>query len=231
MIVNNIDVTIIRKKIKNAHLYVKPPYGNVEVTCPENYSDENVRLFVITKLSWIKRQQESFQGQLRQSEREYVSGETVFLFGKQYYLQVDYSSKGYKIIVDVNKIKFIVRQDSTVKQREKQFNEWFREKLNECLKTLVPKCESKTGIKSNGYKIINMKSKWGSCTIDKRIINLNLQLVKKDYSSIEYVVIHELIHLIDSTHGPKFINLMNGFIPNWKEIRDNLNSQTLEKFK
>ena len=124
MKVNGLDINVIKKKIKNIHLYVKPPYGDVELTCPENYSDESIELFVRSKLGWIQKRKSEFASQLRQTKRQYVSGETVYLFGKQYYLKVKPIAQNYDIQIDGDNIIFCVRKDSTTTQKREHFNDW-----------------------------------------------------------------------------------------------------------
>lgn len=230
MKISDIEVNIIKKNIKNAHLYVKPPDGIVEVSCPLNYSDENVRLFVSTKLSWIRRQREKFLNQPRQSRRQYISGETVYLFGKQYFLQVDYNLKSYNIKKDNEKIYFVVREGSSVKQREKIINEWYRELLKTALDSIITKIVDKSGLRCNGYSITNMKSKWGSCNIKTKKLNFNLQLIKAPIPCIEYVVLHELAHTIEMHHNAHFISILDKFMPTWREIKNQLNSQYIDQY-
>lgn len=230
MEVNGIKFEVFRKNIKNAHLYVKPPYGKIEVSCPLNYSDENIKLFVRTRLGWIKKQQESFYNQARQSKREYVSGETVYLLGKQYYLQVDYTPKTYNISIDCDKVIFEVRKNSTTEQREKVFNNWYRSILKKELDVLIPKWESKTGLNCAGFLITNMKAKWGSFNAKSRKVNLNLQLVKKSIVCIEYIILHELAHSIEKTHNNRFLAILDKYMPTWKEIKDLLNAQCLDSY-
>lgn len=227
MLVNDIEVKVIRKNIKNVHLYVKPPAGDVEVTCPLLYSDENIKLFVRTRINWIRRQKEAFDKQSRQSKREYVSGETMYLFGNQYFLQIDYDSRQYNIKQSGEKIHFVVRKGSTVKQREAVFNAWYRSKLKKVLDSLVVKIEKQTGLNCSSYSITNMQSKWGSCNTETKRINLNLQLVKVPLICIEYVVLHELAHTVEKSHNGKFIAILDQFMPTWREVKELLNSQTI----
>ena len=135
--VSGISIHVEKKNIKNMHLYVKPPEGRVEVSAPMTLSDESIELFVRTKLGWIRKQQEKFRVQPRQGEREYVSGETLYLWGKQYYLQVLYNGKGNSLIIDGDKAILTVRKESTIKQRENFVNEWYRERLKKQIELLL----------------------------------------------------------------------------------------------
>lgn len=230
MNINGLEVKVTRKNIKNTHLYVKPPIGDIEVTCPLDYPDESVKLFVLTRIRWIRKQIDAFKNQPRQSKREYVSGETVYLFGKQFYLQVDYDNKKYNISIEGHKIHFVIRNGSTIKQRETVFNKWYRSILNDNLEKLIPKIENRTGLQCSGYIITNMQSKWGSYNGKTKKINLNLQLVKVPVICIEYVILHELAHTIENTHNDKFIAILDKYMPSWREIQDLLNSQTISHY-
>lgn len=230
MIVNGIDVKVTKKDIKNLHLYVKPPDGKVEVTCPLNCLDESIALFVRTRISWIKRKQSEFSMQPRQSVREYVSGETYYLWGKQYFLVVNYDKKSYSIAVDKDQLVFTVRENSTKEQRESVFKEWIRNLLKKEIEKTLSKWEETTGLYASNYQIRNMLRKWGTCSQKTRKITLNLQLVTKRFLCLEYVILHELAHLKENTHDKNFIAIMNKYMPNWREIKKQLNASPLNAF-
>jgi len=227
MVVNGITVNVLKKNIKNVHLYVKPPDGEVMLTCPLDYPDENIALFVRTKLGWIRRKKEEYAVQPRQTERQYVSGETVYLWGKQYFLQVDYDARSYNITIDGNKVIFVVRKNSTTEQRRSAFTEWYRRIFKQELEKLVPKWENITGLKCSKYEVLNMRSKWGSCNHDTRKVVLNLQLAKKDFQCVEFVILHELVHIKEKNHTKRFVSIMDSYMPNWREVKNKLNSQPL----
>jgi len=209
------------------HLYVKPPNGRVEVSVPLKMSNETIERFVRTKISWIKKRINQFEQQLRQSEREYVSGETLYVWGKQYYLSNEYGSK-HSIVLSGDKVILTIRRESTVKQREKIVREWYRDQLKVEVKRLLPKWEKITDLKCASWQTKYMTSRWGSCNIKKRKIWLNLQLAKKPLESLEYVILHELVHLTEKHHNERFISLMDNYMPMWREIRGTLNGQTLD---
>lgn len=227
MIVSGIDVRIDRKKIKNMHLYVKPPNGIVSVSAPLNIKDDSIERFVRTKITWIKTQKSSFSQQLRQTERQYVSGETLYLWGKQYFLQVDIGKKG-NIEISGNTVIFTVRQDSSVKQRDKFINEWYRKQLKNEITIFLPKWESETDIKCDSWQTKYMTSKWGTCNIKDRKIWLNLQLAKKPIECLEYIILHELIHMRVKNHNADFIALMDRYMPSWRDVKKKLNEQILD---
>lgn len=228
IVVNDTEVSVTKKAIKNMHLYVKPPDGRVEVSAPLSLSDESIVLFIRAKIGWIHRQQEKFRKQLRQTVREYVSGEALYVWGRQYYLLVNYSNKGNSLVLDGEKAILTVRERSTAAQREKYVAEWYRGILKAEIERVLPKWEENTGLHPNGWQIKNMKTRWGTCNVNTRKIWLNLQLAKKTPECLEYVIVHELMHLIERSHNEKFVALMDQYLPNWREVRKKLNTQILD---
>ena len=216
--VSGIQIKIEKKNIKNMHLYVKPPDGRVEVSAPISLSDESIELFVRTKLGWIRKQQEKFAIQPRQNEREYVSGETMYLWGKQYYLQVAYSGKGNSIRIDGNNIVLTVRKESTAQQRENYVNEWYREHLKKQVEILVKKWENVTGLHPTSWQTKYMTTRWGTCNTKTGKVWFNLQLAKKPIECLEYVILHELIHLQIKNHGKDFIATIVCLVGGGQEI-------------
>lgn len=226
-VVNNIPIEVHKKNIKNMHLYVKPPEGTVSVSAPVEMSDNAIELFIRTKISWIKKQQNNFDTQLRQSERNYISGETFYLWGKQYFLQVEYSTKN-SLILTGNKAILYVRKESTSLQRQRFINKWYREKLKEEIARILPKWEKFTGLYCESWQTKYMTTKWGSCNITSRKIWFNLQLAKKTPECLEYVILHELVHLREKTHNENFTTIMDKYMPYWRDIRCKLNAQILD---
>ncbi|MDR2568759.1 MAG: M48 family metallopeptidase [Oscillospiraceae bacterium] len=227
MVVAGIDVQINRKKIKNMHLYVKPPDGAVSVSAPLNMKDDAIERFLRTKISWIKTQQAKYADQLRQTQRQYVSGETLYLWGKQYFLQVDYGNNN-KVVLSGNTAVLTVRRNSTEKQRDNFIREWYREQLKDETARLLPKWETVTGLKCDTWQTKYMTSKWGTCNIAGKKIWLNLQLAKKPIECLEYIILHELLHLSIKNHNTEFTALMDKYMPFWKEIKKKLNEQILD---
>lgn len=228
LVVNDIEVSVVKKSIKNMHLYVKPPDGRVEVSAPIHLSDESIELFVRTKIGWIRRQQEKFEKQPRQTEREYVSGEAFYVWGRQYYLLVNYSNKGNSLVLDGDKAILTVREGSTVEQRERFINEWYRGVLKTEIEQLLPKWVEITGLRPDSWQTKNMTTRWGTCNVKTRKIWLNLQLAKKPIDCLEYVILHELAHLEIKNHNEQFLAIMDRHMPNWREIRKKLNDQILD---
>jgi len=225
--VGGIDVQIERKEIKNLHVGVYPPYGRVRVAAPVQIDDEAVRLAVISRLSWIKRQIRSFQEQRRESKREMVSGESHYFLGKRYLLDVLYDSQKHYIVLNHSTIELHVKPGTTVENRYKLLQEWYREQLHEIVHKLVDKWEKQINIKLNNCQIKKMRTKWGSCNIEKKNILLNLHLARTPVECIEYIIIHEMVHLIERHHNDNFKILMDRFLPDWKRCRDLLNESYL----
>lgn len=226
--VANIPVEVVKKEIKNMHLSVLPPDGRVRVSAPETVSDESIIMFVRTKLGWIKKQQEKFELQPRQSERQYISGETLYVWGRQYFLQVEYSYKGNSLVLSGDKAILTVRKESTPKQRENFVNEWYREKLKIEVDKYLPKWERITGLECSSWQSKYMTTKWGTCNTSTQKIWLNLQLAKKPIECLEYVILHELAHLKVKDHGPEFVAILDGHMPQWQERRRLLNESKLD---
>ena len=205
--VSGIDVQVNKKNIKNMHLSVKPPLGNVVVSAPLLMSQKSIENFVRLNSGWIKKQQEKFINQPRMTARQYVSGETYYIFGKQFFLEfVSASKKSFKI--DGNKIVLGMKADSTVEQREKFVREKFRQILIEQLERLIPKWEKTTNLYCESFKTKYMLTRWGTCNSKAKRIWINLQMVEKPLDCLEYIILHELIHLKISNHGKDFINMM-----------------------
>lgn len=222
--VSDITIDVERKDIKNMHLGVYPPGGRVRISTPLNIDDESVRLFVISKLSWIRKQQRLFKEQARQTEREYVSGESHYLWGERYLLNVIYQ-KGNPQVVLRNKtyIDLYVREGSGQVQRQRFMTEWYRKQLKEVIPELVEKWEDLIGVRVNDWGVKQMKTKWGTCNIEAGRIWLNLELAKKPERCLEYIIVHEMVHLLERNHNERFVALMDQFMPKWRTYRDELN--------
>ena len=217
-----------RKNIKNMHLAVLPPDGRVRVSAPTQLTDEAITMFVRTKLGWIKKQQEKFQQQPRQSERQYVSGETLYVWGKQYFLQVEYSYKGNALTLSGDKAILTVRKESSPKQRGSFVNEWYRSLLKQEVAKYLPKWEKTTGLYCSSWQSKYMTTKWGTCNPTSKKIWLNIQLAKKPIECLEYVILHELAHLKVHNHGPEFTAILDQYMPYWRDHRCRLNDSTLD---
>jgi predicted metal-dependent hydrolase len=228
MKIQGIEIEIIKKKIKNLHLYVLPPNGAVRISAPLSISDENIQLFVASKISWIRTQQNKFAKQLRHSEREFVSGETIYIWGRQYYLQVEYSSRANNFLLEGEKAILTVRKESTAKQRENYVNEVLRRYLKNEIIRLLPVWEQKTGLQCKRWLVKYMKTRWGTYSHRTGAISFNLQLAHKPVECLEFIIVHELGHITHRNHGKGFIAYMDTYLPYWRETKNKLNTLTLD---
>ena len=226
--VGNIEVEINRKEIKNLHLSVHPPNGWVRVATPLKVSDESVRLYVISKIPWIKKQQERFEAQKRQIMRQFTSRESHYLAGERYLLRVNHHNASPNVAIH-NKgiIDMYVRPESNTEQRHKAMQAFYREYLKVAIVPIIEKWEQKLGVKINEWGIKQMKTKWGTCNIEAKRIWLNLELAKKPIDCVEYIIVHELIHLIERHHNKNFIAHLDKFLPNWRSRKEELNKLIL----
>lgn len=225
--VSDITVEVIRKDIKNMHLRVQPPDGRVVLSAPRSVSDATIDGFVASKLAWIRRQRADIAAQERQTQREGVTGESLYVWGKQCFLTV-VEGAGYAVDIAGQEATFTVRAGSSAEQREAQMREWYREQLCAEAERLLPIWEERTGLKCAEWKTKYMKTRWGSCNPDARRIWLNVQLAKHPVECLEYVILHELAHFIEKSHGPKFIAVMDAYMPAWRSIRKELNDGMLD---
>ena len=228
MSVGDIEVEVVRKRIKNLHLGVYPPFGRVRVAAPEGVSNEAVRLAIITRMAWIKRQKAKFAAQVRQSERAYLSGETHFHFGQRYRLRVvERRGAGSVRLLHGDRIELSVPPGSDGTYREKVVRGWQRRELRVRAEPLIDKWAEAMGGCRPLLGIKRMKTKWGSCNPPSARIWLNLELAKKPPDCVEYLVIHEMAHFIHPNHGERFIALMDRCMPRWRIVRDELNASPL----
>lgn len=226
--VNGLAVDVVRKDIKNLHLAVYPPNGRIRVAVPLLLDDEAVRLAVIERLAWIKRQQLKFQEQDRQSRREYVSGESHYFQGRRYLLNViELAGVGKVVVRNKKTLDLYVHPGSTLAQRQRIMRAWYRAYLKNLIPPLIAKWEQVMGVKAYDWGIKQMKTKWGTCNIDKHRILVNLELAKKPPRSLEYILVHEMVHLLERHHNDIFLAYMNKFLPSWRLYRDELNRAPL----
>ena len=222
--VNGISVDIARKDIKNLHIGVYPPYGRVRVASPLLLDDEAVRLAVVSRLRWIRRQQATFEQQIRQSEREMVTGESHYFQGRRYRLDVvEYDGPSSVCLINNKTIQLQIRASADADSRRKVLQQWYREHLREQIPTLLEKWEPRADVSVAEVRIKRMKTRWGSCNATARRIWLNLELAKKPVECVEYILVHEMIHFLEHHHNDRFQKIMIKLIPNWQSIRDELN--------
>ena len=219
--VSGIDVEVVRKDIKNLHLGVYPPHGRVRVAAPLVLDDEAVRLAVIDKLGWIKRQKAKFAEQPRQSRREMVNGESHYFQGRRYRLRV-YEQDGPARVAlrGASSLDLFVRPDTTAEQREAVLLRWHREQLKALIPPLLEKWQPVLGVQLAGWGVKKMKTKWGTCNAAARRAWFNLELAKKPPQCLEYIVAHELTHLLERRHNERFTALLDAHLPQWRQCRE-----------
>lgn len=225
--IGSIAMQLNRKPIKHLHISVLPPDGKVRVSAPVSMSDTAIRMAVINRLAWIKKQQRDFAQQPRQSSREMVSGECHYLWGKRYRLNVVERAGKHEIKLGRGRLHLYVSTNTTLANRALVLNSFYRERLKERIAELLPTLESRLGVAAADWGIKRMKTKWGSCNIQAKRIWLNLELVKKPPECLEYILVHELVHLLERKHNEQFQAFMDQFLPNWRERRNLLGRMPL----
>jgi len=225
--IGSIDIEVHRKDVKNLNITVHPPLGDVRVSVPLSMSETSVRMAIIGRLAWIKKQQADFKEQRRQSKREMISGESHYLWGKHYRLNV-IERKGRHVIKKRGKwLDLYVSPNATQDNRRKVIEVFYRIELKTALDDLLVEWQKRLHVKLNAYGIRKMKTKWGSCNTDAARTLFNLELAKKPYECLEYIVVHELVHLLVRTHNDEFKALMDVHMPDWKHRKALLKDQLL----
>lgn len=228
MTVGGLTVEVVRKPIKNLHLGVYPPEGRVRVAAPTAVSDDAVRLAVVGKLAWIKRERAKFKSQARESHRELVTGESHYFLGHRYRMRViEHPAPGKVVLRGKTALDLYVRAGSDAAARDRVLQRWYRQQLQGVVPRLLAKWEKIIGVTASEWRIKRMRTKWGACSIDARRIWLNSELAKKPPRCLEYIIVHELVHLIERHHGERFTALMDRYMPNWEAIRAQLASAPL----
>ena len=220
--VSGVEVQIDRKDIKNLHVGVYPPDGRVRVATPLHVDDTAVRLAVISRLSWVKRQIKSFGNQPRQTEREMVTGESHYFLGKRYLLQVVMGKSKHSVTLNHNSLQLEVRSGTSTANLQKLLDSWYRQQLTLELNRLIPLWASKIEVEPNQWRIRKMVTKWGSCSMAQRNLLFNLELAKAPIESIEYIVLHELVHLKERLHNDRFTGMLDRYMPDWRERKKRL---------
>lgn len=222
--VSNIKIEVVRKEIKNLHLGVYPPGGRVRIAAPLNVKEDAIRLFAVTKLGWIKKNQRKFEGQDRLSEREYKNRESHYYEGRRYLLNIIETEVAPKVVIrNKTTIDLYVRPGATLKKCHEVMNQWYRQQIKLHIPAIIEKWEKKMGVTVNDWQVKQMKTKWGSCNIEAKRIWLNLELAKKPLHCLEYIIVHEMVHLLERHHNERFIAYMDKFLPNWRYLKTELN--------
>jgi len=228
MTVGGLAVEVVRKDIKNLHLGVYPPNGRVRIAAPIAMGEESIRLAVVEKLAWIKRQRAAFAQQPRQSSREMVSGESHYFLGRRYRLRVHEEDAPPRVAIrGLRVLDLFVRPGTDTERRLAILEGWYREQLKEIVSPLMDKWQRALRVRAFAWAIKKMKTRWGTCTVEARRVWLNLELAKKPLRSIEYVLVHELAHLRIPSHSQEFTKLLDAHLPDWRERRKELQQSTL----
>jgi len=225
--VAGIDVNVVYKDIKNLHIGVYPPLGRVRVAAPLQLDDDQVRLALVQRLPWIKRQRAQLQEADRQTEREMVTGESHHVWGKRYRLKVIKRPGRAHIEIDGDRLMLYTPEGSTTQKRRETLDRWHRAQLREVIPDVLAKWGPIVGTSVSRWSIRRMKTKWGSCNRETGHIWFNVELAKKHHASLEYIAVHEMTHLLERGHGERFTKLMDEFMPDWRSRRDLLNQSPL----
>jgi len=219
----DIAVDVVLKDIKNVHLSVYPPTGHVRISAPERMNIETIRLFAIAKLDWIRQQQQRQLDQDRESPREYVDRESHHVWGRRYLLKVVEADAPPSVQLEHDTLVLTVRLAADVEAKMATLSDWYRQILKAEVRLLLATWEPRLGVAVNGFFVQQMKTKWGSCNPITRTIRLNTELAKKPTECLEYIVLHEMVHLLEPKHNARFIALMSQFMPSWEHHRRTLN--------
>ena len=222
IVINDIKIEVTFKDIKNVHLSVHPPFGNVTLSSPTENSVEKINTYLITKLPWIRKQQKKILEQDRESSHDFITRESHYFLGKRYLLKITEAVRpSIKIHHDI--IELLSQKNYTAEQKEKQLYNWYKKELIGVLGKYTLMYCRKMNVTFDNYHIRKMKTKWGSCNADKSIINFNIELIKKPAECIEYIVVHEMVHLLVRNHNQDFVILMDKYLPNWRILKQRLN--------
>ena len=219
----SLTVDVVKKDIKNVHLSVYPPEGKVRISAPLRMTNENIRLFAISKLQWIRLQQGKLVSQEREMPREYLQRESHYLWGKRYLLDIVEADSAPRIEIRHKKIVLQIRPSSSAERRRELLEQWYRSQLKAAVQPLIVKWERAMGVTVKQVFVRRMKTKWGSCSPSSASVRFNTDLAKKPPECLEYIVVHELAHLIEPTHNDRFTTLLDRMMPNWRSYRQLLN--------
>jgi predicted metal-dependent hydrolase len=216
-------IDVVRKDIKNVHLSVHPPSGRVRIAAPRHLSDDAIRAFAIGKLGWIRQQQRKLQAQERETPRDYVQRESHYVWGRRYLLSVLVADDVPSIELTPRRLILRVRPGASTARREALLDAWYRTQVREAVRPLVARWEGFIGVKVRRIFVRRMKTRWGTCNHHAGTIRLNSDLAKKPRLCLEYLVVHEMVHLLEPSHNARFVALMDRFLPSWPSIRQTLN--------
>ena len=218
-----IPAQVLRKRIKHVHLSVYPPAGRVRISAPESMALDTIRVFAISRLSWIRGQQHKVQAQERESPRDYIDRESHYLWGQRYLLKIREHNAPPSVDRQHKRLVLSVRPGTSLLRREALLDAWYRDQLRKAVAPVLRKWEAVMNVQSSRLYVQRMKTRWGSCNPATGTIRLNTDLAKKPPECLEYIVVHELAHLIEPSHNARFVSVMDLFLPQWQLYRDELN--------
>ena len=222
MKIAELEIEVIKKNIKHLYLRVYPPDGRIRLMCPRSLYNRKIRQFALAKADWIRNQQARCLSRPRKLDLEYISGESVYYKGERLVLGVIYHSAAPKVVIEGTKLNLYVRYGSIREQREQALTNWYRQQLKAELPSAIAKWEKIVGVSINDWGVKKMKTRWGTCNVQARRIWLNLKLIEQPQRCLEYVVVHELVHLLEPTHNARFKAYMNQFMPHWQLYQQEL---------
>jgi predicted metal-dependent hydrolase len=219
----DVAVDVILKNIKNVHLSVHPPTGRVRISAPSRMSLETIRVFAISKLQWIRQQQRRLREQERETPRDYLDGESHYVWGRRYLLELVVSEEPSDVYLKHRRLTLVVQPGTKRGARDAMLAKWYREEVRASVPDVIARWEPIVRVKVRQFFVQHMKTRWGSCNAETRTIRLNTELAKKPKDCLDYIVLHEMVHLVERKHGERFVALMDQFMPNWHLMRQKLN--------
>ncbi|TVL98577.1 MAG: metal-dependent hydrolase [Candidatus Brocadia sp. WS118] len=223
----DINIDVVHKDIKNLHLSVYPPSGKVRISAPLRMDLDTIRVFAISKLGWIKKQQAKLREQEREAPREYLNRESHYYLGKRYLLKIIEHHAPPKVVLKHNTLELYLRENTSAEKSKAVLENWYRQKLKELIPQYINKWEKTINVEVKEFGIKKMKTKWGACNREAGRIWLNLELAKKPRHCLEYIIVHEMVHLLERKHNEIFIAYMDKFLPQWRSYKEELNKSPL----
>lgn len=227
IILGDICIDLVQKNIKNLHLSVYPPDGRIRISAPLRMDTETIRIFAVSKLGWIKRQQAKLRAQEREAPREYLNRESHYYLGKRFLLKIIEHNASPKVTIKHETLEMHVRPNTGLEKRKKILANWNRQRLKDITPGYIKKWEDLMNVKVENFAIKKMKTRWGTCNRKAGRIWLNLELAKKPLHCIEYIIVHEMVHLLERKHNEIFISYMDKFLPKWRFYKEELNKTPL----
>ena len=227
IVLDGISVDVVQKAIKNIHLSVYPPSGRVRISAPLRMGMDAIRMFAVSKLSWIKKHQSKFRDQAREAPRECITGESHYCLGRPYVLLVVEHNASPRVVIRNETMEMSVRPDTGIKKRREILDEWYRRELSGIIPEMIGRYEKIMDVKVSGFGIKKMRTRWGTCNRAAKRIWLNLELAKKPKEYIEYIVVHEMTHLLERRHNKRFYAFMDQFLAEWRFFKEELNRMPL----